>query len=62
MKKYIVVLGILTLAACSNHQNDVVGVDTGGEKYAMDQVNQERLACKKAQKSSKSPFEVKRMY
>jgi|GEM_PF-3180772 len=67
MKKYILIISILTLTACSNHKNDLANVDSGGEKYAVNHNakaeavknnDEERLACKRAQKS-KSPIQVK---
>lgn len=63
----MVIIIILTLAACSNQKSNIVGVNSGGEKQALDQTgkevlaennNNERLACKQAQKS-RSPIQEK---
>lgn len=68
MKKYLGIISILALAACSNHKNDIVGVESGGEKYALDHAakaavaknnDKERLVCKRVQKTG-SHFKVKR--
>ena len=48
MKPYIAILGILALSACSQHKNNVVSAESG----------EKRIACKQAQKNTKSPFEV----
>ena len=68
MKKYILLIGVLTVSACSNKPTDILGVESEGEYFAVDHAakaaiahknENEKLVCKRVQKTG-THFRVKR--